>query len=141
MAYKNEKYTKRWRKRHPWHYTYVNIKYRCSKPRRYQLEGVYCLITPEELKSLWFRDNASYMKSPSIDRIDSNGSYTLDNCRFTEMSFNRSRFHIAKTHCKYGHYYGADNTILKKSGSRMCRICHNDRRRKKYAERRALESR
>lgn len=36
-----------------------------------------------------------------------------------------------KTHCKRGHEFTEANTYIRKNGTRLCRTCHNDRRRKK----------
>lgn len=39
----------------------------------------------------------------------------------------------AKTHCKFGHEFTVDNTIIAKhNGARSCRICVNDRWRRGY---------
>lgn len=48
-------------------------------------------MTVEDFKFLWFRDRAYLMKKPSIDRINSNGHYELNNCRFIELIINQSR--------------------------------------------------
>jgi hypothetical protein len=53
--------------------------------------NVECHISTAELKEIWFRDNAAEMKRPSIDRIDPNGHYTKENCRYVELSENRLR--------------------------------------------------
>lgn len=80
---------------YPWRKTLERIKQRCNNPKNdsyknYGGRGIKCLITEEEVKELWFRDKASEMKKPSIDRIDNDGDYTFDNCRFIEMSENTS---------------------------------------------------
>lgn len=42
---------------------------------------------------------------------------------------------IKKTHCKRGHEFTSDNTLLKCVGSRReCRICRNDKRRYQYQQ-------
>jgi hypothetical protein len=35
------------------------------------------------------------------------------------------KWHANKTHCPQGHPYSGDNLVIKKSGSRQCRICRN----------------
>ena len=42
----------------------------------------------EEIKKLWFESCAWRLKRPSIDRIDNDGDYTYDNCRFIELGKN-----------------------------------------------------
>jgi hypothetical protein len=44
-----------------------------------------------DVKYLYKRDNAKYMHKTSLDRIDPQGDYTLENCRFIEFSENVSR--------------------------------------------------
>lgn len=83
-------------KNFPWFNLFTRIKQRCNNPNatKYYLyggKGVKCLITAEELKDLWFRDKAYNMKRPSIDRIDSDGNYEYNNCRFIELSENSAR--------------------------------------------------
>ena len=55
---------------------------------RYGGKGIKCLITPEELKILWFRDKAYEMKKPSIDRKNSKKNYIFNNCEFIEFNKN-----------------------------------------------------
>lgn len=76
--------------------TYSRIWHRCEDKKTrcykyYGARGIRCSITKEELEFLWHRDYAANMKRPSIDRIDPDGSYELDNCRFMELSENSKR--------------------------------------------------
>lgn len=75
----------------PWLNRLVNAKARCKSTGNYGARGIKCLITAEEIKKLWFRDKAWLLNKPSIDRIDSNGNYTMENCRFIELDENRRR--------------------------------------------------
>lgn len=77
----------------PWVKTYRRIKTRCiyDKNSSYYKRGVKCEITISELKILWFRDEASKLKQPSIDRKNSRKDYTFDNCRYIELSENLKR--------------------------------------------------
>lgn len=75
-----------------WH----NIDLRCNYPKMRKYEyyggrGIRNLISESEIESLWIRDKASWMKRPSIDRINNDGHYTFDNCRFIELSENCSK--------------------------------------------------
>lgn len=85
---------KKYYKQYPWLKTLQHIKTRCNNPhtkdyKNYYGRGIKCLITNEELKVLWFRDRAYLMKQPTIDRIDNNGNYTINNCQFIEMKVNQ----------------------------------------------------
>lgn len=101
---KNRKYYKIASKKHylkicklfPWlkHLTYARS--RCSKGtsrarwwKYYGGRGIKCLLTKEQTKMLWERDQAKNLKHPSLDRINPDRHYELDNCRFIEMEKNR----------------------------------------------------
>lgn len=75
----------------PWEITRNGILTRCKNNKRYVERGIKCRINLVELKQLWFRDKAWLLKCPSIDRIDNDGDYTFDNCRFIEKSINTRR--------------------------------------------------
>ena len=90
---------KEFKKKFPWKRTYQIIKQRCNNPKNvsyknYGERGIKCLITPDELKELWFRDKAYEMKKPSIDRIDNDGNYCLENCRYLELRQNKNNARI-----------------------------------------------
>ena len=78
---------------YPWKITLTSIKQRCNNPKNKEFKdyggrGIKCLITEAELKTLWIRDNACVMESPSIDRKDNDGNYTFDNCHYVEFGVN-----------------------------------------------------
>ena len=90
------KWNKTYYEKKPWAKTYVSIKGRCERKtdtgyRLYGAKGIKCLMTMGDLKFLWNRDSAENMKRPSIDRIDSKGDYTIENCRYIELSENCAR--------------------------------------------------
>ena len=92
---KCKKNNKDWYAKNPWGTTLKSIRYRTSQKNskgyhNYGGRGIKCLITAEELKKLWFRDKAYDLKRPSIDRIDNDGNYTFDNCRYIEVRQNAS---------------------------------------------------
>jgi len=71
------------------------IRHRCENPkdknfRTYGGRGIGCFLTVEDIKKLWSRDGAGGMESPTIDRIDNDGDYTFNNCRYLERSKNTS---------------------------------------------------
>lgn len=73
-----------------------NINVRCSRPivrsyPQYGGKGIRNLLTPFDLEFLWLRDGAAQMVRPSIDRKESEKSYTIDNCRFIELADNRPK--------------------------------------------------
>src|SRR3990167_893044 len=105
---------------YPWTSCFNHIKSRCERPKsarweRYGGRGIKCLITPKEIKTLWFRDKAYLMKKPSIDRIDNDGNYEFSNCRFVELYDNLYDNIMARyaliTHCPKGHPYSKENTV------------------------------
>jgi hypothetical protein len=88
-------------KRFPWMQSYRAIRHRCNNSNAsdyqwYGGRGIKCLITKEEVKFLWFRDKAYKMNRPSIDRINNDGHYTLDNCQFIEQSDNSKKANVFK---------------------------------------------
>ena len=73
----NNEYMKRYyrkrRKQEPWWGSFISMKCRCSnKKKNWYRKGIKCLISVDELKSIWIRDKAFDMKHPSLDRIDNN---------------------------------------------------------------------
>lgn len=77
------------RKEQPWIFHWYKLRGRCNNPntncyKRYGGRGIKAIITKEEIKILWFRYKAYLMEHPTIDRIDNDGNYTLDNCQFLE---------------------------------------------------------
>jgi len=82
----SSEYHKERRLKEPWYGTLISIKLRCNNTKRnWYKRGIKCLITLEELKYLWFRDKAWLLERPSVDRIDNDGHYILDNCRYIEL--------------------------------------------------------
>lgn len=80
----------------PWVDIFYHIKQRCNNPsdgayKWYGGKGVECLVTADEIRTLYLRDGARNMKRPSIDRIYNDGNYRFGNCRFIEKSENIAR--------------------------------------------------
>ena len=77
-------------------YILNDIKQRCNNKNHthykyYGGRGIKCLITADEIKQLIIRDKYNTLKRPSIDRIDNDGNYCLENCRFIELGENTAR--------------------------------------------------
>ena len=73
-----------------WYICWKACRQRCNNPniRNYKWyggKGIQALITKEQVKKLWDRDNAKMMFRPSLDRKNHKGNYTLKNCRFIEL--------------------------------------------------------
>lgn len=73
-------------------YLHTHIKSRCKNHPAYVRRGIKANITASEILTLWQRDNAQNLKNPSIDRINTYGDYSLENCRFIELTENLRRF-------------------------------------------------
>lgn len=74
----------------PWMKHYKSARQRCTLKNHiswdnYGGRGIKFLLTPEQIKFLWFRDKAYNMDRPSIDRKDNEGHYELSNCQFIEF--------------------------------------------------------
>lgn len=77
----------------PWMFHHKTAKGRCadkSNPN-YGGKGIKFLLTKDEVKQLWVRDNAHLLSKPSIDRKDTCKNYEFENCRFVEYSENARR--------------------------------------------------
>ena len=83
-------------KKHPWLKHFYGARYRCNKEnssgyKYYGGRGIEFNMSKENFEYLWKRDNAYLLFQPSIDRINVNGDYTINNCRFIERGENSRR--------------------------------------------------
>ena len=75
----------------PWNKIASSVRQRCKdKKTNYYKRGIKYLMTPIDIKKLWFRDKAWLLKHPSFDRKNNDGNYTYSNCRFIELKLNQS---------------------------------------------------
>lgn len=93
-------------KEHPCWKTYRNIKRRMNLPKTHKnykhYNNVKNYLTIVDLKFLWARDKAHLLKQPSIDRIDSKGHYTIENCRYIELKQNADQGRANRKQIVYG---------------------------------------
>lgn len=87
-----------WRKKklkaEPWYRLFIGVCTRCCYTKHhYYKKGIKKFISPEDVKYMWFRDKAYMLDRPSIDRIDNDGDYTLENCRMVELEENLRNRH------------------------------------------------
>ena len=76
--------------------TFSGIKDRCNnsktqKSHLYYEKGIKNYLTFELLCLLYLYDKAYLMKKPSIDRINSDKNYVLENCQWIEHSINSGK--------------------------------------------------
>jgi hypothetical protein len=85
-----------------WIICFRNARSRCVDFKnlrfpRYGGRGIKFLLSCQDMENLWNRDKAWLLKKPSIDRINNDGNYEFDNCRFIELSEN-SRKNMIDNH-------------------------------------------
>lgn len=105
-------------KKYPWAKHCHKAKSRCKNDPHYIKRGIKFDMTQDDFKELWFRDKAWLFKKPTIDRIDSNGNYTKDNCRFIEWWENVTR----DTPCKPIIQIDNEGHIIKRFRSTMLAV-------------------
>jgi len=124
-------YIKRRFNRLPWYRHYTSIISRCHAGKHYKGK-IFNYLKPHDVKYLWFRDRAYLLTRPSIDRIDPQKDYTLDNCRFIEYLEN----------CKQGgrtgkriQQHNLDNKLIKTWNSiiEICRELNYSREKINYS--------
>ena len=82
-----------------------NMKSRCENPlnKRYKSyggKGIRIELTKHDILFLWKRDKAHLLEKASIDRINPEKNYSLENCRFIEMSDNSRRHNFKLNNSK-----------------------------------------
>lgn len=121
--------------------TWSNMIQRCTNPNRkdWKNYGGRGISVCDRWRSSFKNFSADMGPRPpklSIDRINNDGNYEPDNCRWAtkrEQALNSRLTNIeavkahadmrrAQTHCKYGHEFTPENTYLHKE-NRTCRLC------------------
>jgi hypothetical protein len=116
--------------RHPLFNTWAKMRARCSSPSSpdYHRYGERGILVCERWKDFAaFVEDMGEKPSPShsIERIDNDGPYSPDNCKWAtklEQSRNQRKRAIADT-CKRGHDLTGDNVYSRPDGKRGCRTC------------------
>ena len=116
-------------KKSPWYSHFISARGRCYPSGKYFKRGIKFFLTKEDAKFLWFRDGASKLKEPSIDRIDNKGNYELSNCRFIELEENRKPkpvLQFSKNGDLIREYksYGEVVRIFKKRNPKICDVAN-----------------
>ena len=78
-------YMRKYIQRKPWAKNLSSIYGRLGKKG---YKNVKTYLTLEDIETLWVRDKAHLMKTPTLDRTDSSKDYYFDNCRFIEQRLN-----------------------------------------------------
>jgi hypothetical protein len=78
--------------KYPWKRIFRCIQSRVTNPAHsYYQRGIKNHLTVDDIEYLFKRDGGFNMRKPSIDRIDGQGDYELDNCRIIELTYNLNR--------------------------------------------------
>ena len=105
MIKRGNRYNPHAMQRQPWYKSFYASKGRCENPKNnkyylYGARGIKFDLGFWAMGVLYWRDKAELMDCPSIDRIDSSGDYTFQNCRFIEKSENSRQGRIGKNMSK-----------------------------------------
>lgn len=82
--------------KNPWYVSLRKARERCRNKKEHNYphyggRGILCLLTVQDMRTLWDRDGGKNLKKPTIDRINPDGHYELSNCQFIEQAINSGR--------------------------------------------------
>lgn len=98
-AHKKKLHRKRadkWHGLNRWYRPYYYAYRRCTDVNHrtyssYGGRGIKFVLTKDEAKILYKRDNGIELETPSLDREDPDGHYEFSNCRYVEWKENHAR--------------------------------------------------
>lgn len=118
--------------KHPYYWIYHAMIQRCSNPNNaswHNYGGRGIRVCDRWREDFWnfVEDMGERPEGTSLDRVDNDGPYAPDNCRWAtdyQQVHNRREWEMPEF-CKNGHPY-AENLRVNSDGGRFCATCQRD---------------